>query len=47
MKGVFEFEKKAEKIMHIGNKMEYDEKRRLVEELLLDFCKLNGGSYNE
>ena len=42
--GVREYEKKAEKILSWENKeMTYDEKREAVENLLHEFCKLNGG----
>ena len=42
--GVREYDKKAEKILSWENKeMTYDEKREAVENLLHEFCKLNGG----
>lgn len=42
--GVAEYEKKAKEIFSWENKeMTYDEKREAVENLLHDFCKLNGG----
>lgn len=42
--GVREYEEKAEKILSWENKeMTYDEKREAVENLLHEFCKLNGG----
>ena len=43
-KGVMEYEEKAAKILSWENKeMTYDEKREAVENLLHEFCKLNGG----
>ena len=43
-KGIAEYEKKAEEILSWENKeMTYDEKREAVENLLHEFCKLNGG----
>ena len=43
-KGVREYEEKAAKILSWENKeMTYDEKREAVENLLHEFCKLNGG----
>lgn len=42
--GVREYDKKAAKILSWENKkMTYDEKREAVENLLHEFCKLNGG----
>ena len=42
--GVQEYEEKAAKILSWENKeMTYDEKREAVENLLREFCKLNGG----
>ena len=42
--GIREYEEKAEKILSWENKeMTYDEKREAVENLLHEFCKLNGG----
>ena len=42
--GIVEYEKKAEEILSWENKeMTYDEKREAVENLLHEFCKLNGG----
>ena len=42
--GVQEYEEKAAKILSWENKeMTYDEKREAVENLLHEFCKLNGG----
>ena len=42
--GITEYEKKAEEILSWENKeMTYDEKREAVENLLREFCKLNGG----
>ena len=42
--GIAEYEKKAEEILSWENKeMTYDEKREAVENLLHEFCKLNGG----
>jgi hypothetical protein len=42
--GVREYEEKAAKILSWENKeMTYDEKREAVENLLHEFCKLNGG----
>lgn len=42
--GIAEYEKKAAKILSWDNKeMTYDEKREAVENLLHEFCKLNGG----
>ena len=40
--GVAEYEKKAESIFH-DEKLTYDEARNAVENLLREFCKLNGG----
>ncbi len=43
-KGIAEYEEKAAKILSWDNKeMTYDEKREAVENLLHEFCKLNGG----
>ena len=43
-KGIAEYEEKAAKILSWENKeMTYDEKREAVENLLHEFCKLNGG----
>lgn len=43
-KGISEYEEKAAKILSWENKeMTYDEKREAVENLLHEFCKLNGG----
>lgn len=42
--GINEYEKKAQEILSWENKeMTYDEKREAVENLLHEFCKLNGG----
>lgn len=42
--GVREYEERAAKILSWeNNEMTYDEKREAVENLLHDFCKLNGG----
>lgn len=42
--GVREYEEKAAKILSWENEeMTYDEKREAVENLLHEFCKLNGG----
>ena len=42
--GIAEYEKKAKEILSWENKeMTYDEKREAVENLLHEFCKLNGG----
>ena len=42
--GIAEDEEKAQEILSWENKeMTYDEKREAVENLLHDFCKLNGG----
>lgn len=42
--GIAEYEEKAAKILSWENKeMTYDEKREAVENLLHEFCKLNGG----
>lgn len=42
--GIAEYEEKAAKILSWDNKeMTYDEKREAVENLLHEFCKLNGG----
>lgn len=42
--GIAEYEEKAAKILSWDNKeMIYDEKREAVENLLHEFCKLNGG----
>lgn len=42
--GVREYDEKAAKILSWENKeMTYDEKREAVENLLHEFCKLNGG----
>lgn len=42
--GIAEYEQKAAKILSWDNKeMTYDEKREAVENLLHEFCKLNGG----
>lgn len=42
--GISEYEEKAAKILSWENKeMTYDEKREAVENLLREFCKLNGG----
>lgn len=42
--GIAEYEEKATKILSWENKeMTYDEKREAVENLLHEFCKLNGG----
>ena len=42
--GIREYEGKAAKILSWENKeMTYDEKREAVENLLREFCKLNGG----
>lgn len=42
--GIREYEEKAQKIFSWENKkMTYDEKRDAVENLLHEFCKLNGG----
>lgn len=43
LEGIREYEEKASKIYDWRNKMEYDEKRNAIEELLHEFCKLNGG----
>ena len=40
--GVAEYEKKAESIFH-DEKLTYDEARNTVENLLHEFCKMNGG----
>ena len=40
--GIAEYEKKAEAISH-DEKLTYDEKREAVENLLHEFCKMNGG----
>ena len=40
--GISEYEKKAEAIFH-DEKLTYDEARNAVENLLHEFCKLNGG----
>ena len=40
--GVSEYEKKAESIFHDA-KLTYDEARNATENLLREFCKLNGG----
>nr|DAK83723.1 MAG TPA: hypothetical protein [Caudoviricetes sp.] len=43
-KGIAEYEEKAKKIFSWENiKMTYEEKRDAVENLLHEFCKLNGG----
>lgn len=42
--GIAEYEEKAAKILSWDNKeMTYDEKREAVENLLHEFCKMNGG----
>ena len=42
--GIREYEEKAANILSWeNNEMTYDEKREAVENLLHDFCKLNGG----
>lgn len=42
--GIAEYEKKAKEILSWENKeMTYDEKREAVENLLHEFCKVNGG----
>ena len=43
LKGIAEYEEKAEKILSRENKQPYEEKRQAVEELLKEFCLLNGG----
>lgn len=40
--GVAEYEKKAKAIFH-DEKLSYDEAKEIVENLLHEFCKLNGG----
>lgn len=43
LEGIREYEEKAMKIYDWRNKMPYEEKREQIEELLHEFCKLNGG----
>lgn len=43
MEGVAEYERKARDILSWENKAPYEEKREAVENLLHEFCKLNGG----
>lgn len=40
--GISEYEKKAQAIFH-DEKLTYDEAREAIENLLHEFCKLNGG----
>ena len=40
--GIAEYEKKAKDILH-DEKLTYDEAKKAVENLLHEFCKLNGG----
>lgn len=41
-KGISEYEKKAEAIFH-DKKLTYDQAKEKIENLLQEFCKLNGG----
>lgn len=43
LNGIREYELKAEKILDWDNKASYEEKHEQVENLLHEFCKLNGG----
>lgn len=43
LKGIQEYEEKARAIFSYENKRSYEEKQNAVEELLHEFCKLNGG----
>lgn len=43
LKGIREYEEKARAIFSYENKRSYEEKQNAVEELLHEFCKLNGG----
>lgn len=43
LNGISEYEKRAENILSWENKIPYDEKREQLEDLLHEFCKLNGG----
>ena len=41
--GIRDYELKAEKIMDYRNNASYEEKRAAIEELLKEFCEMNGG----
>lgn len=43
LKGIADYEKKAADIWSWENKMPFEEKREAVENLLHEFCKMNGG----
>lgn len=43
LNGIREYEEKAAKILSWENPQPYEEKRQAVEELLREFCLLNGG----
>ena len=43
LEGIADYEKKASDIWRWENKMPFEEKQEAVENLLREFCKLNGG----
>ena len=43
LKGIQEYEEKARAILSWEDKRPFEEKQNAVEELLHEFCKLNGG----
>lgn len=43
LEGITEYEKKAADIWSCEDKMPFEEKQEAVENLLREFCKLNGG----
>lgn len=40
---ISEYNEKAQKILSWENKQDYDKKRKRIDKLLQDFCKINGG----